>query len=162
MNQLEQKIVGETSFGKGTVQNVTPLKDGSNLKFTTGKWLTPNGNWINEKGIEPDVKVPYPSYASLPFLDASFEMKEGLQSDSVKVAEEMLEVLGYDPGKVDGVFDQYTERAVKKLQAASKLEETGILTGETTYALMDALRTKMKSDDPQLLKAKELLTAAKE
>ncbi|UZM97619.1 S41 family peptidase [Lysinibacillus sp. MHQ-1] len=43
------KVVGETSFGKGTVQNVTPLKDGSNLKFTTGKWLTPNGNWINEK-----------------------------------------------------------------------------------------------------------------
>ena len=156
------KIVGETSFGKGTVQNVTPLKDGSNLKFTTGKWLTPNGNWINEKGIEPDVKVPYPPYASLPFLDASYEMKKGLQSESVKAAEEMLEVLGYDPGKVDGVFDQYTERAVEKLQAASKLEETGVLTGETTYALMDALRIKMKSDDPQLLKAKELLTGGKE
>ncbi len=152
------KVVGETSFGKGTVQNVTPLKDGSNLKFTTGKWLTPNGNWINEKGIEPDVKVPYPSYASLPYLDPALEMKEGLQSDSVKAAEEMLEVLGYEPGKVDGSFDQYTERAVKKLQETSGLEETGILTGDTTYALMDALRAKIKADDPQLLKAKELLT----
>ncbi len=156
------KVVGETSFGKGTVQNVTPLKDGSNLKFTTGKWLTPKGNWINEKGIEPDVKVAYPSYASLPYLNASLEMKTGLQSDSVKAAEEMLQVLGYEPGEVDGIFDDNTAQAVEKLQAANNLEETGILTGNTTYALMDALRAKMKADDPQLLKAKELLVGTAE
>ncbi len=35
------KIVGLTSFGKGTVQTVSYLPDGSNLKYTTGKWLTP-------------------------------------------------------------------------------------------------------------------------
>ncbi|MFJ7953596.1 S41 family peptidase [Lysinibacillus sp. NPDC096418] len=154
------KIVGETSFGKGTVQNVNKfLKDGSILKFTTGKWLTPNGNWINEKGIKPDVAVPYPTYASLPYLDSSIEMKEGSVSEAVKAAEEMLEVLGYEPGKVDGNFDKYTVRAVKKLQAANDLEETGVLTGVTTYALMDALRTKLKTDDPQVVKAKELLTS---
>ncbi len=156
------KVVGETSFGKGTVQNVTPLKDGSNLKFTTGKWLTPKGNWINEKGIVPDVKVAYPSYASLPYLNASLEMKTGLQSESVKAAEEMLQVLGYEPGEVDGIFDDNTAQAVEKLQAANNLEETGILTGNTTYALMDALRAKMKADDPQLLKAKELLVGTAE
>lgn len=155
------KIVGETSFGKGTVQNFTePLQDGSILKFTTGKWLTPNGNWINEKGITPDVEVAYPTYASLPYLDASNEMKEGLVSDTVKAAEEMLEVLGYEPGKVDGIYDVYTTRAVKKLQAANDLEETGVLTGDTTYALMDALREKLKKEDPQVQKAKELLTTA--
>jgi len=152
------KIVGETSFGKGTVQNVAPLKDGSNLKFTTGKWLTPNGNWIHEKGIEPDVKVAYPPYASLPYLDPAMEMKKGVQSNAVKAAQEMLEVLGYEPGNADGIFEQNTERAVKKLQAANGFEETGVLTGDTTYALMDALRAKIKADDPQLLKAKELLT----
>ncbi|KOS68438.1 peptidase S41 [Lysinibacillus contaminans] len=153
------KIVGETSFGKGTVQAATkPMTDGSILKFTTGKWLTPNGNWINEKGIKPDVEVAYPSYASLPYLDASIEMKEGLESDAVKAAEEMLEVLDFEPGKADGIFDAYTTRAVKKLQAANDLEETGVLTGDTTYALMDALRAKLKKDDPQVLKAKELLT----
>lgn len=153
------KIIGETSFGKGTVQNITkPLKDGSILKFTTGKWLTPNGNWINEKGVKPDVEVAYPTYASLPYLDASIELKEGLTSDTVKAAEEMLEVLGFDPGKVDGVFDSYTTRAVQKLQAANDQKETGVLTGDTTYALMDALRAKMKTDDPQVIKAKELLT----
>ncbi|MFJ7736583.1 S41 family peptidase [Lysinibacillus sp. NPDC097287] len=154
------KIIGETSFGKGTVQQITPpLKDGSTLKFTTGKWLTPNGNWINEKGIKPDVEVAYPTYASLPYLDASIEMKEASVSEAVKAAEEMLEVLGYEPGKVDGNFDKYTVRAVKKLQAANDLEETGVLTGDTTYALMDALRAKIKADDPQVVKAKELLTS---
>lgn len=155
------KIVGETSFGKGTIQEFSkPLKDGSILKFTIGKWLTPNGNWINEKGIQPNVEVGYPSYASLPYIDASIEMKEGEVSDAIKAAEEILEVLGYEPGKVDGLYDQYTIRAVKKLQAANDLEETGILTGDTTYVLMDALREKLKKDDPQLLKAKELLTTA--
>ncbi|WP_264988886.1 S41 family peptidase [Lysinibacillus piscis] len=154
------KIVGETSFGKGTVQNVASLKDGSNLKFTMAKWLTPNGNWIHEKGIAPDVKVAYPSYASLPYLNPSLEMKEGMQSDSIKAAEQMLEALGYEPGKADGQFDNYTTRAVKKLQEEKKLEETGVLTGDTTYALMDALRVKIKQDDPQLGKAKELVTAS--
>ncbi len=50
-------IIGETSFGKGTVQSVTDLKDGGGLHITIAKWLTPNGNWIHGKGITPDVKV---------------------------------------------------------------------------------------------------------
>ncbi len=50
------KIIGVNSFGKGTMQTVSYLNDGSNLKFTTGKWLTPKGNWINEKGINLRLK----------------------------------------------------------------------------------------------------------
>ncbi len=50
-------VVGETSFGKGTVQAVTDLKDGSGLHITIAKWLTPKGNWIHGKGIKPDVEV---------------------------------------------------------------------------------------------------------
>ncbi len=51
------KVVGETSFGKGTVQTVTNLDDGSALHITIAKWLTPNGTWVHGKGIDPDVKV---------------------------------------------------------------------------------------------------------
>ena len=54
-------LIGLTTFGKGTVQTPKDLPDGSNLKLTTAKWLTPDGNWIHEKGIEPDIEVPYPS-----------------------------------------------------------------------------------------------------
>lgn len=51
------KIVGETSFGKGTVQELVSLSNGDKYKFTTKSWLTPNGNSINKKGIEPDFKI---------------------------------------------------------------------------------------------------------
>ena len=46
-------VVGTYSYGKGTVQKTKKLPDGSMIKYTIQKWLTPNGNWINEKGVEP-------------------------------------------------------------------------------------------------------------
>ena len=51
------KVVGTTSYGKGTVQELNTLQDGTQYKFTTKKWLTPKGNWVHEKGIAPDVEV---------------------------------------------------------------------------------------------------------
>lgn len=150
-------LIGVKSFGKGTVQTPKNLPDGSNLKLTTAKWLTPDGNWIHKKGIEPDIEVPYPSYAMLPFLDPTLEMKEGMFTPTIKSAEEMLKVVGYDPGEVDGHFDEETEIAVKELQKELTLEITGVLQGDTTLGLMQKLRTKIKDEDPQLLKAKEVL-----
>ncbi|PJC36931.1 hypothetical protein CO046_03140 [Candidatus Peregrinibacteria bacterium CG_4_9_14_0_2_um_filter_53_11] len=52
------KIVGETSYGKGTVQELDQYYDGSTLKLTIAEWLTPNGVSIDGKGIVPDVLVP--------------------------------------------------------------------------------------------------------
>lgn len=51
------KLIGKTSFGKGSVQEFQNLSDGSNLKITVARWLTPDRNQINEKGLEPDIKV---------------------------------------------------------------------------------------------------------
>ena len=56
-DNLSAKIVGEKTYGKGTVQTVMNISTGEQYKLTTKKWLTPNGEWINEKGIEPDVEV---------------------------------------------------------------------------------------------------------
>ena len=56
-DNLNAKIVGEKTYGKGTVQTVMNISTGEQYKLTTKKWLTPNGEWINEKGIEPDVEV---------------------------------------------------------------------------------------------------------
>lgn len=51
------KLVGERSFGKGTVQRVIELKDGSSLKITVAHWVLPNGEILGEKGLIPDVEV---------------------------------------------------------------------------------------------------------
>lgn len=51
------KLVGDKTFGKGSVQELINLKGGSSLKVTIAKWLTPKGVSISEKGIEPDYKV---------------------------------------------------------------------------------------------------------
>lgn len=151
------KIIGLKSFGKGTMQEIIYMDDGANLKFTTGKWLTPDGNWVNEKGISPDVKVDYPDYASLPYIDPNQPYELGTENPAIETAERILEVLGYDPGEVNTVFDEATEAALKAYQKDSELEISGILTGDTTYALMDAISEKLKTEDPQILKAKELL-----
>jgi len=50
-------LVGSTTYGKGSVQNVFPLPDASALKITTGAYLTPAGRDINGEGIEPDVEI---------------------------------------------------------------------------------------------------------
>ena len=50
-------LIGEKSFGKGSVQELEKLRDGSNLKITVAKWLTPKGQLITEKGLEPDIEV---------------------------------------------------------------------------------------------------------
>lgn len=51
------KLLGEKTFGKGSVQQLSQLSDGSNIKITVAKWLTPNGISIDKNGLEPDVKV---------------------------------------------------------------------------------------------------------
>lgn len=53
-------LVGTTTFGKGLVQAVFPLDDSTGVKLTTHKYLTANGNDINQKGIEPDITVEMP------------------------------------------------------------------------------------------------------
>lgn len=51
-------IVGEKSFGKGSVQTIFPLRENAALRLTTARYYTPSGVVIHEKGIEPDIKVP--------------------------------------------------------------------------------------------------------
>lgn len=51
------KLVGETTFGKGTVQTPYDVSGGAAVHITTGKWLLPSGNSISQKGITPDVEV---------------------------------------------------------------------------------------------------------
>ncbi|OGV95637.1 hypothetical protein A2W24_07110 [Microgenomates group bacterium RBG_16_45_19] len=59
-DRLQVKLVGERSFGKGTVQEAIELADQAGLHVTTARWLLPNGDWIHEDGLKPDVEVTLP------------------------------------------------------------------------------------------------------
>ncbi len=50
-------LIGDTTFGKGSVQELVELEDGSSLKITIARWLTPNGNSISEGGLKPDIEI---------------------------------------------------------------------------------------------------------
>lgn len=52
-------LIGETSFGKGTVQTIQPLSNGGAIRITVARWLTPNRAWIHDFGVSPDIEVPY-------------------------------------------------------------------------------------------------------
>lgn len=51
------KLLGETSFGKGTIQQAEDLGEGAGIHITIAKWLTPNGTWVHGKGLTPDIAV---------------------------------------------------------------------------------------------------------
>jgi carboxyl-terminal processing protease len=76
------QLVGEKSFGKGSVQELSDLAGGSSIKITVAKWLTPKGNFITDVGLEPDVKVEMTdkdiSDGKDPQLDKAIEILESL------------------------------------------------------------------------------------
>jgi len=59
MDYGQATTIGKTTFGKGSVQIVKDLSDGSMIKITTDKWLTPSGVSINDKGITPDIEIDF-------------------------------------------------------------------------------------------------------
>ena len=76
-------LIGETTFGKGTVQNWNTLGGGEGgLRLTIARWLTPNGTWVHGKGIAPDIAVPRTSEDRLagrdPQLDRAVQHLRGL------------------------------------------------------------------------------------
>lgn len=58
------KLVGDKSFGKGTIQEPVDITGGSGVHITTAKWLTPKGTWVHEKGLMPDIEISNPDNAT--------------------------------------------------------------------------------------------------
>ncbi|MCP3028131.1 S41 family peptidase [Halobacillus sp. A5] len=152
-------VVGTTSFGKGTVQQTIPMGDGSTIKLTLYKWLTPEGNWIHEEGVEPTVEQKQPEY----FYTNPVEIEETLSFDDnneqVENVQIMLEGMDYDPGRTDGYFSEETEAAVSEFQADEGIEQTGEVNEETGGRIQEIIVEEVRSDDNdrQMNKALEVL-----
>ncbi len=86
-------LVGNTSFGKGTVQSVHSLSNGGGLRLTVARWLTPGENWIHQQGLQPDILVTLPEAEELttaedqaidPQLDAAIDYLLGSSAASIE------------------------------------------------------------------------------
>lgn len=135
------KLVGETSFGKGTVQVSynKALGDGSLVKMTIAKWLTPKGNWIHENGIKPDIAVQPPDLYTVARLTLSETLKQDMLGEQVRSVQIMLHGLGYEPRREDGYYGADTTAAVKKFQSQHSLPATGQVDKLTGEALEKAV-----------------------
>jgi carboxyl-terminal processing protease len=148
------KLIGETSYGKGTVQ-VTfdkEMGDGSNIKMTIYKWLTPNGNWIHKKGIEPDIKVSQPSYFKVTPFSKKDTLKLDTTGEDIKNLQLILSGLGYPPDRTDGYFSEKTAQAVKAFQRSAGLPVTGDVDETMMAKLVKEIVTQIKdpNNDVQL------------
>lgn len=158
------KLVGETTYGKGTVQ-VTyqqELGDGSNIKMTVMKWLTPNGNWVHETGIKPDVPIEQPAYFRASPMSKKTTLTIDMLGDDVKNLQIMLEGLGYSPGRTDGYFGPQTAQAVQSFQSAHSLPVNGQVDVKTAQAIEDAITNQIRDpqNDLQLKTAADLMRKA--
>ena len=72
-------LIGEKTYGKGTVQTAYSLSDGSSIKYTTEKWLTPKGKWIDGVGVTPDKNILLTDvYLSNPIPENDFQLQSAL------------------------------------------------------------------------------------
>ena len=116
--QLEYTLVGKTTFGKGTAQTQVVLNNMSSFKYTYAKWLLPSGECINGVGLKPDVEIKEKELND--FFIVNFKENEVYRYDMVSTEiahlQEMLEVVGYHDGRVDGYFDEATRQAVRNFE----------------------------------------------
>lgn len=154
------KLVGEKTFGKGTVQSTMEMQDKSQLKLTIAKWLTPSGEWVNEKGITPDYVVEQPAYFNATLLPADKELARDMNGSDVKNLQVILKGLNLDPGREDGYFDQKTEDAVEQFQKNNNLPVTGKVDAATRTLMEEKLLEAIRhpENDMQLQKALDIVS----
>ncbi len=153
------ELIGVSTYGKGVAQTQFAFSDGSFLKYTYAKWLTPNGNWIQDIGVMPTIELE----ENEEMLYANVNIVEPLKIDTVHFqntnAQNILNILGYNV-RNDGYFDTNTFNAIKDFQSKNNLNTTGIIDGNTATKLNEKLKN-YKNDyknDILISKAIEVLT----
>ena len=156
------KIVGTTSYGKGTVQNLMNLTNGAGIKITVAEYFSPLRKKINTIGITPDIMVEniradvdYDQFA--PMIEGGTH-KPGQKGLDIYGGQQRLKFLGYKV-TTDGFFGKATEDALKSFQKGQGLEVTGLLDFETKQRIKEKVRDYIITgeEDFQLEEAKDII-----
>jgi carboxyl-terminal processing protease len=145
---IGSKLIGTKTFGKGSVQATYAdhFKDGSNLKITVAKWLTPKGNIINKKGVKPDFEVKPSSLFDVAPLAKKQTFSFDMVAEDIKNAQLILKGIGIHQGRTDGYFDRSTEKSLRDFQKRNKLTVNGQLDRKTASNLEQATVRYLKDE----------------
>ncbi|CAM3736018.1 S41 family peptidase [Erysipelothrix urinaevulpis] len=159
---LETQIIGVNTYGKGTVQIQKKYTDGSALKVTLAKWLSPHGDSIDKTGIKPDFEVKLADIFYTEFIDLNDRVvKYDSVDEAVIYVQKALSYLGYHDGRSDGYYDAKTKAALKTYQGNEGYHQTSDITQETLLNLYSSVVSdwsmNKKDKDSQLHKAIEVV-----
>lgn len=112
-------LVGDKTFGKGVVQTVIPLEDGSAIAVTTAKYYTPSGVCIHGTGIEPDIEVEMPEVNEEVIKEINEEREENYEKEQEKIFKrEKGEIINIEIGK----YDNQLKTAVNIIEGSLMLD----------------------------------------
>lgn len=144
------KVYGSKTFGKGIVQTTREFSDGSLIKYTEMKWLTPDGHYIHGKGIRPDVSISTPKYQSLNVIPDNKTYHQGEKDKNVKTMKIGLKALGYQIDNETNIFDEQLESAIKTFQQDNNLKVNGNFDKKTNDKFTEKLVEKANKKDTVL------------
>jgi len=125
-DQHRAVVMGERSFGKGSVQTVLPLTDTTALRLTTARYYTPSGRSVQEGGIEPDIRVPQlsdPDYKNRPRFRES-DLRRHLVNEK-KVDNSLLEKDEKDDPRFTATAEELKAKGIEDFQMNYALQTIG-------------------------------------
>lgn len=138
-------VVGQQTFGKGTVQSINHLTNHTEIKLSTQKWLTPKGNWLHQKGLTPTIKVNLPTAEQLNTLNNSLNDANHYSDKQKKLLIPLMQFLGYHVTLEQ--FNQDFKQALIDLQTKNQLEVTGEMNQATIEKMNELIFGKYLKED---------------
>ncbi len=145
-------VMGERTFGKGSVQTLLPLSNTSALRLTTARYYTPSGKSVQEGGIEPDIMVPQlsdPDYKTRPRFRES-DLRKHLINE-VKLEDDVLEEDAKDDPRFTETAEDLKEKGIEDFQLHYALQTIGRLGPDGLKVAMNKAAAK-KSAKPATAK----------
>ncbi|MFC5604658.1 S41 family peptidase [Sporosarcina koreensis] len=145
-------IIGQVSFGKGTVQDTMELSNGGEMKLSTHKWLTPKETWIHGKGVNVDLVSEQNKLFTEHIRFSTDVYAVGDYHEDIAYAQRILSGLGYHLERNDGYFDETTAVAVHEFRVNEKVSPESIMDRKFFAALRVRIENyrKDKANDTQL------------
>ena len=145
-------LVGNTTYGKGTMQTSVPFSDGTSLKYTTAQWFSSKGTVINGVGITPDVEVSLDEAQSTSMMiyKDDIRVEEDTVADIARPVQIYLRFLGYDADRSDAYFSARSAAALRQFESDHGLTVDGVIDNETAQALADAAAIYWNENKEQL------------